>query len=137
MAYVKNQEENKLLCDAFKAACRQKGVHIPMCIDIQGRSLRLGKLPGNKPVRLKKGSTLYITSNRHIEASNSMLYCEYAQLPFHLKPEDKILIDGGNVSFTVKRIVRETEVLLKTKGIGTLSASSVGRADEMGRASGR
>ena len=125
LAYMKNQEEEKELYDTFKTACKNKGVHIPICVDIQGRSLRLGKLLSNEPIKLKKGDEMYITTNRHIGASHSVLYCDFAQLPYYVKPEDKILIDYGNISFTVKRVERETEVLLKRKGGGTIGQFNV------------
>jgi pyruvate kinase len=69
-------------------------------------------LPNDKPIEFTRGSEVYITANRHINRSSSVLYCDYANLPYQVKPGDKILVENGKASFTVKKIERECDTIL-------------------------
>lgn len=117
LANVKNEQGDKEMFLAFKNACKNKKINCPIIIDTQGPSILLG-LPNDKPIEFTKGSEVYITANRHINRSSSVLYCDYSNLPYQVKPGDKILVENGKVSFTVKKVVRECDTILVENNAG-------------------
>ncbi len=116
LAYMGCQEENTQLHDSLMSAFKSRGRSCPIYVDIRGPSIRLGRFPGNKPIELLEGKEIYITPNRHVNTSDKVLFCDFPGLPDHLKAGDRISIDYGRASLTVKRVQKESDVLPSIEG---------------------
>jgi pyruvate kinase len=94
-----------------------------ICIlqDLQGPKLRVGD-QGEDGIELVKGSTVLITTNSS-KASATCIHVLYNQLTEEVKPNEKVLLDDGNLELLItKKIDNET---LEAKVIygGTLKSN--------------
>ena len=92
---------------ALESACKEKKRKCPLLVELPGPNIRVEKLLGNKPVTLKKGEMVYITTNRYLESAEVLIYCGCESVPGAVKEGTKILIDKGKVSLTVKSVQPE------------------------------
>ena len=111
MAHVKTQEESEKLYNVLRTAFKNKGKECPICVDLCGPNIRLINFPDNKPIELKAGDEIYITFNRHVDTSNNIFFCDYNKLPYFLSQGDKIIMDDGKISFKVKKLEKELDIL--------------------------
>ncbi len=112
LAYLNGYEAQTSLVKAFAEVCRRRGCKYPLLVDLQGPSLRIGGLPRNEPVELKKGEELCITTNRHLTPTERLIFCDCAALPYFVHAGNKILINDGRVILTVKAIKPERDLAL-------------------------
>lgn len=117
LAYLPNYDTLKTLMNDFYEACKNKQIKCPLIIDLQGPSIRIGDLPDNQPISLKKGNEISITTNRHLDCSDSLIYCNCEKLPSFVKPGQKIIIDKGNVYLTVKSVIEESQQFVRSNTI--------------------
>ncbi len=77
-------------------------LHRPIAVvqDLQGPKLRTGALPDHKPVELKQGATLTLTTEPAI-GSAQKLYVNYEHLPKDVREGDQILLDDGRIELKV------------------------------------
>ena len=111
LAYIKSMEEGTELYRSLKTAFKNKGRECPICVDLRGPNIRLDNFPDNKPIELFAGEELLITTNRHVDTSSSLVFCDFPYLPFFVKPGDHIIVDYGKVSLTVKQVEKEANAL--------------------------
>lgn len=68
---------------------------------LQGPEIRTGFLKDGKPIQLKEGQEITITTDYDIKGDQEMISMSYKKLPFHLKPGNTILCADGTISLTV------------------------------------
>ncbi|KAG6580306.1 pyruvate kinase [Phytophthora cinnamomi] len=89
------------LSNLREAMAARPGCHCAVLLDTKGPEIRSGFLKGHKPVQLKAGQTLEITTDYGVEGDNSRIACTYEQLPTSVSVGSKILCDDGSLVMTV------------------------------------
>lgn len=79
------------------------GTTTAVLADLQGPKLRIGALEGHKPVELKEGATLDITTEP-ITGNAQRISTTYTALPKDVKSGDRILLDDGRIELHVKGV---------------------------------
>ena len=67
----------------------------------QGPEIRTGFLKDGKPIQLKEGEEIAITTDYSIKGDQEMISMSYKKLPVDLKPGNVILCADGTITFTV------------------------------------
>lgn len=67
----------------------------------QGPEIRTGFLKDGKPVQLKQGQEITISTDYTIQGDNKMICMSYKKLAYDVKPQSVILCADGTISFTV------------------------------------
>lgn len=75
-------------------------------LDTKGPEIRTGNLKDNKPVNLKKGQDLILTTANYdtFLGDETTIGCSYTALPKSVKVGSDILIADGTITCTVKSI---------------------------------
>ncbi|ONK56609.1 uncharacterized protein A4U43_C10F10690 [Asparagus officinalis] len=68
---------------------------------MQGPEIRTGFLKDAKPIHLKKGQEITISTDYNIKGDEDMIAMSYKKLPVHLKPGNTILCADGTITLTV------------------------------------
>jgi len=91
-----------------------------VCIlqDLQGPKIRTGRLKDGKPVLLRAGSTLTITS-RKVTGDASILSTDFAGLAREVEPGARILLSDGRIELKV-RAVHDDDVECEVRNGGLL-----------------
>ncbi|KAF1776257.1 Pyruvate/Phosphoenolpyruvate kinase-like domain [Phytophthora cactorum] len=76
------------LSNLREAMAARPGCHCAVLLDTKGPEIRSGFLKGHKPVQLKAGQTLEITTDYGVEGDRSRIACTYEQLPTSVSPGD-------------------------------------------------
>ncbi|HWR35632.1 MAG TPA: pyruvate kinase [Clostridia bacterium] len=76
-----------------------------ICIlqDLQGPKMRTGRLHDHKPVVLKPGSTVTLTT-RDVLGNSSLISTSFEPLPREVHPGSRILLSDGRISLLVKKV---------------------------------
>ena len=84
-------------------------LNLPLAVlaDLQGPKIRVGKLEGGEPVRLKRNALFSITS-RPITGTVDMVSTTYPNLVQDVKTDDTILLDDGLIRLQVLSVDRDT-----------------------------
>ncbi|MGQ0601382.1 MAG: pyruvate kinase [Anaerolineales bacterium] len=77
--------------------------------DLQGPKIRTGWLKDHKPVELKDGAELVITT-REVPGDVREVHTTYEGLPGDVKAGDRILLDDGLLELRVERVADGTDV---------------------------
>jgi len=77
------------------------GRPIALLQDLSGPKIRIGRLQGGRPVELRDGATLVITTDESIEGTAERISTTYRPLPGDVAPGDRILLDDGNLELRV------------------------------------
>jgi len=96
--------------DNVRSVLKQRnldGSACPIMLDTKGPEIRTGKLKDHKPVTLKVGQELIVTTDPTILGDDKMITIDYQDLVNSVKPGFHILISDGNISLTVNRIEKE------------------------------
>ena len=85
------------------AGCKQKQLSHAFLIlfFFQGPEIRTGFLKDGKPIQLKEGEEIAITTDYSIKGDQEMISMSYKKLPVDLKPGNVILCADGTITFTV------------------------------------
>ncbi|KAF5786337.1 putative pyruvate kinase [Helianthus annuus] len=70
-------------------------------LDTKGPEIRTGFLKDEKPIQLKEGQEITITTNYTIKGNEDMISMSYKKLPVDLKPGNTILCSDGTITLTV------------------------------------
>jgi pyruvate kinase len=81
---------------------QRPGNQCAVLLDTKGPEIRTGFLKDHKPIDLKRGQMLEITTDYSYEGDNSKIACSYSGLPTTVKPGDQILAADGALVCTVK-----------------------------------
>lgn len=95
LSHGDSQEHRQNIARIRKVA-GDKGLHVPVLLDLMGPRYRLGEVP-NGPRWLNKGETVTLAA----EASDVAIPLSDSDLLRHLRPEQRLLIDGGLVELRV------------------------------------
>ena len=74
---------------------------IALLQDLSGPKIRTGRLRDGRPVELRRGERVAITTDESIEGTPERISTTYDPLPRDVAPGDKILLDDGNLELRV------------------------------------
>jgi pyruvate kinase len=83
-----------------RAASERLGQPVAIMQDLQGPKIRTGNLIGGKPVELRPGAELRITT-RQVEGTAECVSTTYEALPQDCRPGDTILLNDGRMRLSV------------------------------------
>ncbi|HEY8476891.1 MAG TPA: pyruvate kinase [Chloroflexota bacterium] len=110
-------ESNGRLIELARQAAAEEGVPLAILQDLQGPRLRLGEIEGGQ-VEVADGDELVLTTEPML-GSARRISVTGIDLPGHVAPGDRILLDGGAVEVVVSN-VRPGEVETRVISGGTL-----------------
>jgi pyruvate kinase len=86
------------------------GRPIALLQDLSGPKIRIGRLKEDKPVELRKGAKITITTDERVEGTDALISTTYEPLPRDVSPGDRILLDDGNLELrAVRALLHEVE----------------------------
>ena len=114
---------------ALRAAAAELNYPLAILADLQGPKLRVGQMPEGG-VLLAEGQEVILTT-RHIVGHADKIPVQYAELPQHVQPGERILLDDGLIDLEVREstgteircLVRTGGVLTSNKGMNLPQAS--------------
>lgn len=74
--------------------------NVAILLDLQGPKIRTGSNAGGKPIELKAGDEVRITT-RPVESTAAVISTNYLALPGDVRPGDQILLSDGAMALTV------------------------------------
>ncbi|KAK2641560.1 hypothetical protein Ddye_023323 [Dipteronia dyeriana] len=87
--------------DNLRAGMQNTGILCAVMLDTKGPEIRTGFLKDGKPIQLKQGQQITITTDYTIKGDGKMISMSYTKLPQDVKPGMVILCADGTISFTV------------------------------------
>ncbi|HXW77740.1 MAG TPA: pyruvate kinase [Candidatus Eremiobacteraceae bacterium] len=98
-----------------RTAAKDAGRHVGVLADLQGPKLRIGELEGHRPVTLRTGDAVTITTEP-VPGTASRLSTTYTALPRDVKRGDRILIDDGKIELRVESTTADSVVCTVVNG---------------------
>ncbi len=95
-------EDHVEVIRTIRSISRTMSRPIGILLDLQGPKIRVGKLDGGEPVRLKRNQPFSIT-NRNVSGSAAMVSTTYRQLVTDVQEGDTILLDDGLIRLQVEK----------------------------------
>ena len=95
--------EHLQVMQATREIAAHLGRSIALLQDLSGPKIRTGRLKDDKPVLLRKGERITITTDESIEGTEKLISTTYDPLPRDVSPGDRILLDDGNLELRVLR----------------------------------
>lgn len=96
--------------DNVRSVLKQRGQEVGVCpimLDTKGPEIRTGKLKEHKPVPLKAGQEIIVTSDPNLLGDEKMISIDYTDLCNSVQPGFYILIADGNISLSINKIDKE------------------------------
>ena len=93
--------EHLAVMESVRAISDQLGRPIAILQDLSGPKIRTGRLKDDKPVELRKGERITITTDESMEGTARLISTTYKALPKDVSPGDRILLDDGNLELRV------------------------------------
>ncbi|XP_042381823.1 pyruvate kinase, cytosolic isozyme-like [Zingiber officinale] len=87
--------------DNLKIAMQNTQILSAVMLDTKGPEIRTGFLKDGKPIKLKEGQEITITTDYSIKGDENMISMSYKKLPVDLKPGNIILCSDGTITLTV------------------------------------
>ncbi len=84
------------------------GQPVAVLQDLAGPKIRTGNVKDGKPVELRQGARLLITTDESVEGTPERISTTYDPLPRDVAPGDKILLDDGNLELRVLKTEGKT-----------------------------
>jgi pyruvate kinase len=106
-------DSQRALYERVRAAAARAGRVVAVLQDLGGPKIRTGRLTDGGPVTLLPGQRVVIEPG-DFPGDAGRLATPYADLPRHVRPGDRLLLDDGRIELTVTRSGRdgiETEVV--------------------------
>jgi len=103
----------------IRAAAAERQVYVAVMLDTKGPEIRTGFLVDEKPVELRKGQRLEITTDYEFRGNSEKIACSYKELPNSVSPGSKILCADGSLTMKVLE-VGETSVVVEMLNNGVL-----------------
>ncbi|MDJ0829180.1 MAG: pyruvate kinase [Desulfobacterales bacterium] len=91
----------------IRSISRSKNRPVGILMDLQGPKIRVGKLEGGKPVRLRRNRKFAITS-RTLKGTAEMVSTTYRRLVTDVRKGDTILLDDGLIRLEVENTRERT-----------------------------
>ncbi|GMY16080.1 pyruvate kinase, cytosolic isozyme [Fagus crenata] len=87
--------------DNLRAAMENTGILCAVMLDTKGPEIRTGFLKDSKPIQLKQGQEITISTDYDIKGDENMICMSYKKLAEDVNPGMVILCADGTISFTV------------------------------------
>lgn len=87
--------------DNLRTAMDNTGILCAVMLDTKGPEIRTGFLKDGKPVQLKQGQEITISTDYTIKGDENTICMSYKKLAHDVKPQSVILCADGTISFTV------------------------------------
>jgi pyruvate kinase len=114
-----SHQEHARHIKSLRQAANQAGRTICILQDLQGPKIRTGALKDHKPVELKTGVAVTITT-RAVEGTADLISTTFSGLPQEVKPGSRILLSDGRIELQVQSASGE-DVGCKVINGGTLA----------------
>ena len=88
-----------------RAVAAELNAPIAILLDLGGPKIRTGELKDHKPVNLREGQELTITT-RNLIGDSSVISTSYAGLPQDVRAGDRILLSDGMIELQVEQVVQ-------------------------------
>ncbi|KAK9129099.1 hypothetical protein Syun_017896 [Stephania yunnanensis] len=96
-----SHEYHQETLENLRAAMDNTGILCAVMLDTKGPEIRTGFLKDGKPVALKKGQEITISTDYSIKGDEKMICMSYKKLAMDVKPNMVILCADGSISLTV------------------------------------
>ncbi|KAL3843540.1 hypothetical protein ACJIZ3_000943 [Penstemon smallii] len=93
--------------DNLRLAVKNTGILCAVMLDTKGPEIRTGFLKGGKPIQLKQGKEIIISTDYNIMGDENTISMSYKNLAQDLKPQSIILCSDGTISLTVLHCDKE------------------------------
>ncbi|KAK4706912.1 hypothetical protein R3W88_033532 [Solanum pinnatisectum] len=87
--------------DNLRQAMENTGILCAIMLDTKGPEIRTGFLKDSKPVQLKQGQEITVSTDYNIKSDESMICMSYKKLAEDVKPQSVILCADGTITFIV------------------------------------
>ncbi|OWM63102.1 hypothetical protein CDL15_Pgr008018 [Punica granatum] len=87
--------------DNLKIAMHNTQILCAVMLDTKGPEIRTGFLKDGKPIQLKEGQEITVTTDYAIKGDSEMISMSYKKLAVDLKPGNTILCADGTITLTV------------------------------------
>jgi pyruvate kinase len=102
-----------------RAAARKMGFPLAVLVDLSGPKIRTGELKNHEPVRLDKGASFTITTEK-IEGDATRVSTNYPDLARVVNPGTRLLLDDGAIALIVESTT-DKDVVCRVIDPGILS----------------
>ena len=102
MAYA-NQQMLQKISKLRNQLEREKDCYIPIMMDLKGLNMRLGRFNPAFGISLREGEEMRISTDDKLIGDKNIVCCDCENLGITVEIGDKILVDYGRISLTVKR----------------------------------
>ena len=80
---------------------RRRGRAIALLQDLSGPKIRTGRVRDPEGIELRDGARVTITTDESVVGTPALISTTYDPLPRDVKPEDRVLLDDGNLELRV------------------------------------
>jgi len=108
------EEQHRATVAAVRAVAAAMGRHVGLLQDLQGPKIRIGRLH-SPPVRLRRGEPVTLTSRRLVGDAGRLPVTQRA-LVASLKPEERVLLDDGEIELRVRSVRAGEAECVVTRG---------------------
>jgi len=112
------QAEHGRALRLVRRIAKEMGVTIALLADLQGPKIRTGLLESARPIHLRKGQQLVITT-RPVRGNEERISTTFSELPREVKPGNSILLSDGMIELQVIKVGRQ-EVFCRVRNGGFL-----------------
>uniref|UniRef100_A0A0D9VTI4 Pyruvate kinase n=1 Tax=Leersia perrieri TaxID=77586 RepID=A0A0D9VTI4_9ORYZ len=106
-----SHEYHQETLDNLRKAMDYTGVLCAVMLDTKGPEIRTGFLKDGKPIQLKQGKEITITTNYSIKGDENLISMSYHNLAIDLKPGSSVLCADGTITLTVLSCDREQSLV--------------------------
>ncbi|WCJ38943.1 Pyruvate kinase family protein [Euphorbia peplus] len=85
----------------LKIAMHNTQILCAVMLDTKGPEIRTGFLKDGKPIQLKEGQEITVTTDYSIQGDTEMISMSYKKLPVDVKPGNNILCSDGTITLAV------------------------------------
>ncbi|CAK8577325.1 unnamed protein product [Lathyrus sativus] len=96
-----SHEYHQETLDNLRAAMENTGILCAVMLDTKGPEIRTGFLKDGKPIQLKLGHEITISTDYSLKGDENTICMSYKKLAHDVKPGSVILCADGTISFTV------------------------------------
>ncbi|KAL3616387.1 hypothetical protein CASFOL_039777 [Castilleja foliolosa] len=102
-----SHEYHQETLDNLRKAMDNTGILCAVMLDTKGPEIRTGFLKDGKPVQLKQGQEILLSTDYSIKGDEKMICMSYKKLAEDVKPGSVILCADGTITFTVLECDKE------------------------------
>jgi pyruvate kinase len=95
--------EHREVLERTREIAARLGRSVAVLQDLSGPKIRTGRLRDGRPVELRDGTRVRITTDESVLGTAELISTTYDPLPRDVSPGDRILLDDGNLELRVLR----------------------------------